>query len=333
MTVSSSDIVRFLGPSWFLLWMLLCVPNSLAFCPSRQGCHSLSVGFATTTTTTTARVGSPSCPRARTSGGRGLPTLRQAKESAAAEAQRLLEKSRALRDEIAKQESERTTKTNSHSGSSSTSRQGPTTKAPTAVSKWAVPAVNGEHGDHRHYEYRLYVDIGREEGTWMEPRWGASGRRIEFTLDVRFLPGQLASEESRKKMVKDNQGGRSSPVYELQAAPYARLRGGFDEMKCTGGAYRIDQSTKPGQSDTLRFFVTTKGTSDSSYGDVSVPDGGLYFSIPCFGSSVAQLSSKGEMPVTVRQIGWHTGFRREESRILGIFKAVPIENARRKDGF
>ena len=30
--------------------------------------------------------------------------------------------------------------------------------------------------------YRLYVDIGREEGTWMEPRWGASGNRIEFTF-------------------------------------------------------------------------------------------------------------------------------------------------------
>ena len=35
--------------------------------------------------------------------------------------------------------------------------------------------------------YRLYVDIGREEGTWMDLRWGASGRRIEFSLDVPFL--------------------------------------------------------------------------------------------------------------------------------------------------
>ena len=35
--------------------------------------------------------------------------------------------------------------------------------------------------------YRLYIDIGREPGTWMDPRWGASSRRLEFTLDVSFL--------------------------------------------------------------------------------------------------------------------------------------------------
>eukprot|EP00797_Seminavis_robusta_P014549 Sro219_g090550.1 n/a (131) ;mRNA; r:67933-68325 len=130
-------------------------------------------------------------------------------------------------------------------------------------------------------------------------------------------------------MVKDNQGGKSSPVQHLESAPLARLRSGFEEMKCQGGSFRIDYSCRPGQSDTLRFFLMVEGITD---GDVSIPQGALYFSIPCFGS-VAQMSSKGEMPVTVRQMGWHTGFRREESRILGIFKAVPIDGARRKDGF
>ncbi|KAL3791061.1 hypothetical protein ACHAW5_002838, partial [Stephanodiscus triporus] len=32
--------------------------------------------------------------------------------------------------------------------------------------------------------YQLYLDIGREPGTWMDPRWGASGRRVELTLDM-----------------------------------------------------------------------------------------------------------------------------------------------------
>ena len=48
--------------------------------------------------------------------------------------------------------------------------------------------------------YRQYNDIGREDGTWMDPKWGASGRRIEFTVDVCFYscpvmvlsPSQLA---------------------------------------------------------------------------------------------------------------------------------------------
>jgi hypothetical protein len=248
--------------------------------------------------------------------------------SAAEEAQRLLERSRALREEIALQESSRR---KSSSGAINLV-DGESFEFAAPVSKWSVPPAKDE--SNQGPEYRLYVDIGREEGTWMEPRWGASGKRIEFTLDVRFQPNQLADEETRKKMVQDNKGGVSSTVCRLETAPLARLRSGFDSMKCQGGAFRMDKSQKAGQSDTLRFFVEVEGTPErgSSYGDLFVPKGGLYFSIPCFGS-VTQLSSKGEMPVTVRQMGWHTGWRREESRIVGIFRAVPIDDARRKDGF
>ena len=268
------------------------------------------------------------------------------KNEAALEAQRLLEKSQILRKEIAQQESQRncTSSVTSEISGSSKMQDVATTKSSmaTPISKWSVPSLPEQVQEQIPFaEYRLYVDIGREEGTWMEPRWGASGRRIEFTLDVRFLPGQLASADLAKQMVQDNQGGRRSSIYHLQVAPYARLRNGFDEMDMTTseaekegrGAYRIDRSTKTGQSDTLRFFVTTQGSSSAnSYGDINVPAGNLYFSIPCFGGSVSQLSTKGEMPVTVRQMGWHTGWRRAESRIAGTFRAVPIAGARRKDG-
>merc|ERR1712232_122441 len=47
--------------------------------------------------------------------------------------------------------------------------------------------------------YRLHVDIGRESGTWMDPRWGASGKRIEFTVDVGFGE-ELASDEIVERM-------------------------------------------------------------------------------------------------------------------------------------
>mmetsp|Transcript_3629 Transcript_3629/g.8244 ORF Transcript_3629/g.8244 Transcript_3629/m.8244 type:complete len:296 (+) Transcript_3629:156-1043(+) len=191
---------------------------------------------------------------------------------------------------------------------------------------------------HPSVGYRLYVDIGRESGTWMEPRWGASGNRIEFTIDVEFLTPSvngvsgvdtsLADEEIVVRMVKDNFGGKSSPVRFLTSSESARLRGGFDKMTCCGGGYRIDVGGANGQS-VVRFFIETEGTpaTGSSYGDISVPKGPLYFSIPCFGNSVTNLSIK-ESPVTVRQIGWHTGWRREESRIVGTFRAKKIEEAR-----
>ncbi len=196
-------------------------------------------------------------------------------------------------------------------------------------------------------EYRLYLDIGREQGTWMDPRWGASGKRIESTIDVSFIlpppsskdtsdddiDHSQANDEIIKNMVKDNLSGRSSAVRILNSAPFARLRNGFDEMKTYGGGYRIDISDQVSSSNTVRFYLSVDGTEgNSSYGDINIPRGNLYFSLPCFGNDVTSLSSK-EGIVTVRQFGWHTGWRREESRIVGVFRAVPMVKAVRMDGF
>jgi hypothetical protein len=206
-----------------------------------------------------------------------------------------------------------------------------------APSKWTVQddSING-------VGYRLYISIGREDGTWMDPRWGASARRIELTLDVQFISdpnneNSLANRDLCQRMVQDNFGGIRSPVYIVKTATAARLRNGFDEMKtcCGDAAYRIDTVSNRGRiaASTIRFIISTEGTSenDSSYGDIFVPRGYLYFSLPVFGG-VQQLSKK-EGVVSVRQIGWHTGWRRLESRIVGTFRAVPIDDAKRRDGF
>ena len=200
--------------------------------------------------------------------------------------------------------------------------------------------------------YRLYVDVGRESGTWMDPRWGASGARIDFTVDVSFLTPHtddggddrdggmdvsLADEEVRGRMVKDNFGGDSGAVRIVETrTDAARLRGGFDRMACRGGGYRIDRGGGNG-SGAVRFHLLVDGTPTegpgSTYGDVSVPAGCLYFSLPCFGSDGISNLSRREGPATVRQVGWHTGWRRKESRIVGTFRAVPIEEARAKDRY
>lgn len=258
------------------------------------------------------------------------------------EAAELLEKARQLRESL---DAETTTTEKSPPPSSAGNKQ---------TSRWTVP-----ESDSPGVGYRLYIDVGREEGTWMDARWGASGKRIEFTLDIKFLTDTTANQTVVNRMVKDNFGGTSSPVFELISAPKARLRSGFDEMASHGGGYRIDMARNGG--GTARFHVLVDGTpeSGSSYGygcmissnstfycrhvcltfisslycsDIFVPRGCLYFSIPCFGNNISQLSSK-ESPLTVRQIGWHTGWRREESRMVGTFRAVPIEKAQRVDGF
>jgi hypothetical protein len=69
------------------------------------------------------------------------------------------------------------------------------------------------------------------------------------------------------------------------------------------------------QQATLRFVLSTGG---AVRGDISIPEGQLYFATPTWG---AKLSRKKGM-ITVRQKRW--GFR-TESRILGVFSAQRVE--------
>jgi hypothetical protein len=220
-----------------------------------------------------------------------------------------------------------------------------TTAAAAITSPFALPppTAHGTEEQSAHYEYRLHVDIGREPGSWMEPRWGASGRRIEFTLDVRFTgdaanygekgdgtPRQMHASSS---LVRDGKslgwlgakGGSESSCFGLETAPYARMRSGFDRMACLGGLYRIERGSKQKSDATVRFCIRVDGTTD--YGDVTIPPGYLYFSIPAFSSKLSLISRKPG-PVTVRQPGWNTGWRREESRIVGVFVATPLADQR-----
>jgi hypothetical protein len=158
------------------------------------------------------------------------------------------------------------------------------------------------------------------------------GRCIDFSTDIKMFLNIPANADVVERTVKDNFGGTSSLIYKIVSSPFARLRSGFDRMACHGGGYRID--TGRNGVGTVQFHLSVNGTPEreSSFGDIHVPGGRLYFSLPCFGNSTSQLSTK-EGPVTVRQIGWHTGWRREESRIAGTFRALPVEQAQKRDGY
>jgi hypothetical protein len=269
-------------------------------------------------------------------------TLRDESASLRNQAQNLLDEAERLRQEIKRQQHHQYRQLKPLlSAVNSTISENNEVKSPGEITTrmtnsislpWSVECQGDDEGE----DYRLYVDVGREEGTWMDARWGASGKRIPFALDVKLLSRELADDESMavKNMVKNNRmEKKSSKVFALKTAPYARLRDGFDRMQCYGGAYHMDMANNGRY--TLRLMVEVEGTKadqDYMYGDVSIPKGYLYFSLPCFGGRIDQLSTK-EGPVTVRQIGWHTGWRREENRILGVFRAKTIKDAQRKDPY
>ena len=275
-----------------------------------------------------------------------------------AEAAALKARAERLRSEIEQTELRKSAKTTPSSpvGAGSVAATTAATTTTTTAAAAAPPSSpwdivpsgepgSGEEREGDREEYRLYVDIGREEGTWMDPRWGASGDRIRFTLDVALVTNRGADPAVASRMVKDNSMGKSSPVYAADTGRYARLRDGFDRMECTGAAYRIDAPPRnqrgrgrggASATNTVRMVVEVEGTTKADqayvYGDVSVPPGCLYFSLPAFGNGVRNLSTK-EGVVSVRQVGWHTGWRREESRILGVFTARPLREAKARDGY
>ena len=254
----------------------------------------------------------------------GIPDKKSNEEQLREEAKSLLEKAKALRKQLPERTAESTTTGSNRSG------------VEVRISKWNVPPIDNDSSNGS-TGYRLYVDIGREDGTWMDPRWGASQRRIEFTIDIQFQPSTNVSKEQNQRMVQDNWMGSKSQVYNLRIAPFARLRNGFDEMKCSvdTGVYRIDTQNNKSNQRTVRFYINTDGTSEPSYGDIDIPAGELYFSMPCFGAKngIFQNLSTKDGIVSVRQIGWHTGWRRMESRIVGTFRAIPIDVAKQRDKF
>ncbi|KAK1738997.1 hypothetical protein QTG54_010313 [Skeletonema marinoi] len=208
------------------------------------------------------------------------------------EAERLLAKAKAIREELG-------------TDAEKQQQQSGEVQSPLQIqSEFCLPATSSNNN------YRLYLDVGREPGTWMDPRWGASGRRIECTIDVSFSSVDDAPEEEVWEEITSglktvtSKSSKVSPVFKLQHAPFARLRSGFDKMKIEEGGYCIESASK---SSTIGFV------SLQSDGSISI--------------------SKKEGTICVKQFGWNTGWRREESRILGVFRAVPLEEAKRRDKF
>ena len=212
---------------------------------------------------------------------------------------------------------------------------------------WSLPPstwTDNDDDDVPMLEYRWYVDLGREPGSWMDPCWGASGRRLTMTLDVRC--GFCLANNTN-----------TSTEYVWQTAPYARLRNGFDRLSCVAGEVIVIEQPKkwlgnmvlPNRNERVRTTTTTTTTTTSSTstvrfvikvpdgkteGDVVLPPGTeLHFALPAFANGRSLRLSSKEGLVSVRQMGWHTGWFRSESRIVGTFRAVPLAQAQHRDGF
>mmetsp|Transcript_38790 Transcript_38790/g.51111 ORF Transcript_38790/g.51111 Transcript_38790/m.51111 type:complete len:258 (-) Transcript_38790:227-1000(-) len=140
-------------------------------------------------------------------------------------------------------------------------------------------------------KWELTLDIGREKGTWMPPQWGAKGTRVEVDVEVEFT-----FDETKGQQIV-------TPI---------RIFSNFGPIKFSEGPWRIDGQFP---NSICRFNL---GINEFVYDDIFLPEGKIYFNIPCWGSML----SKKTGGLSVRQKRWLV---RDESRMLGIFTARELK--------
>ena len=118
--------------------------------------------------------------------------------------------------------------------------------------------------------WRVTADIGRENGTWMPPNWGASGVRLIVPLAITF---------------------KANGVAEVIAT------GAFAPMKFGEGSWSID-------GDTLRFNFPM--TAPTKRGDIEFGEEKLYFKTQAWAN---QMSTKGRLLVNQTRFGFRREWR------------------------
>mmetsp|Transcript_11942 Transcript_11942/g.18720 ORF Transcript_11942/g.18720 Transcript_11942/m.18720 type:complete len:289 (-) Transcript_11942:133-999(-) len=139
-------------------------------------------------------------------------------------------------------------------------------------------------------EWMLKLDLGREQGTWMDARWGASGQRFKATLAVKLLPGGEVD-------VVDKSVGLFPQLPALK-----------------GGKWKVEGSFP---SEKLKFSVQHSGfTKQDTKCDLDLPEGNLFLSINTLGPNVGRQGS-----LSIEQYRFLV---RKERRLVGVFSAEKL---------
>jgi hypothetical protein len=135
-------------------------------------------------------------------------------------------------------------------------------------------------------EWLVTLDIGREQNTWMPPRWCASGTRVSLPLHVRF--------------------GADGRATCAQVGPY------FDEIQLSAGNIEVG-GTWPNK--VVRFSLDC--TSGYARGDNSLPENTrIYFAHAFLGDAPSK--REGTLSVVQRRL-----LIRKERRLIGTFVMEP----------
>lgn len=162
--------------------------------------------------------------------------------------------------------------------------------APATRSPWA-PA-----------EWRLDLDIGREEGTWMPEEWASSGARLSFSVDILIESDYAPSEKDRDGELKF-MGPNAMRLAVLEDATFISSEGEQVVSLPEEGAWKLQLPKTKGAAGTLRFWFEAEQDPDLPEGvaarrnDVTLPAERLYFMAKCWREPDLEIGSRKMRPI------------------------------------
>eukprot|EP00559_Dactyliosolen_fragilissimus_P003127 CAMPEP_0184867378 /NCGR_PEP_ID=MMETSP0580-20130426/26278_1 /TAXON_ID=1118495 /ORGANISM="Dactyliosolen fragilissimus" /LENGTH=452 /DNA_ID=CAMNT_0027367625 /DNA_START=152 /DNA_END=1510 /DNA_ORIENTATION=- len=140
-------------------------------------------------------------------------------------------------------------------------------------------------------EWKLVLNIGRENGTWMPKTWGISGTRLLLNLEMEFTDEQLYDRDdflgsmggSKILKIKDN---------VLRVAP--SISQGQRNVRAKNGGWRVVRGQGPQGTDMLRFYIELEEQISRSGEDVYCPAGRIYCSCGYFPQSLGNTFYDGD---------------------------------------
>ena len=203
---------------------------------------------ATTKTTTTTITSSDSLPLASTTNGdRMIPTTPQED----------LVELKAMETTVSQQQQQQT-----DDGVETRGKEEKTVAPQTDI----ISLLDSTH-------WRLMLNVGREQGTWMPKTWGISGERLLMNLEIEFSPELLYEREDFLNGVS---GTKVLNVVHNELTLTPTIKEGSRRIRVKNGGWRVALGEGPLGTDVLRFYMELQEQARHEGSDVYCPAARIY---------------------------------------------------------
>jgi hypothetical protein len=145
-----------------------------------------------------------------------------------------------------------------------------TASSSSSASAAAVPDITSLLDSTR---WKLMLNVGREQGTWMPKTWGISGERLLMNLEMEFSP-ELMYE--REDFLNGVSGAKLLKVVHNELTLTPSMKEGSRRIRVKNGGWRVALGEGPLGTDVLRFYLELQEQARHEGSDVYCPAARIY---------------------------------------------------------